>query len=97
MNVYTEHANVSLDQFLNENPRFTEVSSTGDPVILGECSTSSSSSAPSIRFLRGVAPPMYVSIRTHARSRLTSTQTRTLIYHRDIPQKRPRFRSLLRS
>lgn len=93
----TEHANASLDQFLSENPQFTEVSSTDDPVILGECSSNSSSSAPSIRFLRGVAPSMYVSIRTHARSRLTSIQNRTLIYHRDIPQKRTRFSPLLRS
>lgn len=86
MNIHTEHTNAFLDHFLSENPRFTEVSSTDDPVILGECSSSSSSYAPSIRFLRGVAPSsMYVSIRTHARSRLTSIQNRTLIYHRDIP------------
>src|ERR1700677_5190816 len=98
MNIHTDHANAFLDHFLSESPRFTEVSSTGDPVILGECSSSSSSYAPSIRFLRGVAPPSsmeYVSICMHARSRLTSIQKRALIHHRDIPQERTRLRPLL--
>ena len=95
MSIHTERANAFLDHFLSENPRFTEVSSTDDPVILGECSFSSSSYTPSIQFLRGVGPSMYVSICTHAGSRLTSIQDRTLIYHRDIPPERTRLRPLL--
>jgi hypothetical protein len=98
MSIHTERANVFLDDFLSENPRFTEVSSTDDPVILGECSPSSSSYTPSIKFLHGVGPggpSMYVSICTHAGSRLTSIQDRTLIYHRDIPPERTRLRPLL--
>lgn len=56
-----EHANSFLDRFLSENPRFKEVSSTDDPVILGKCSSSSSSYTPSIRFLRGEAPPSSIT------------------------------------
>jgi len=56
-----EHAKAFLDDFLSENPRFTEVSSTDDPVILGECSSSSSSFTPSIQFLRGVGPPSSIT------------------------------------
>ncbi|KAI9456215.1 N-acetylglucosaminyl transferase component-domain-containing protein [Lactarius psammicola] len=56
-----EHANALLDDFLHENPQFTEVSSTDDPVILGECSSSSSSYTPSIQFLRGVGPPSSIT------------------------------------
>lgn len=52
-----EHAKALLDDFLNENPRFTEVSSTDDPAILGECLSNSSSCTPSIQFLSGVGPP----------------------------------------
>ncbi|KAH9174264.1 Gpi1-domain-containing protein [Lactarius sanguifluus] len=60
-----EHANALLDDFLSENPRFTEVSSTDDPVILGECSSSSSSYTPSIQFLRGVGPPSSITGPSH--------------------------------
>ncbi len=67
MRMHTEHANALIDDFISENPRFTEVSSTGHPVILGECFSNSSCGNPSIQFLRGVGlpPSMYVSIRIH--------------------------------
>ncbi|KAI0003298.1 N-acetylglucosaminyl transferase component-domain-containing protein [Russula compacta] len=45
---------VRLDDFLKENPRFTEVSSCDTPVILGECSFTSLSRTPHIQYLPAV-------------------------------------------
>ncbi|KAF8270382.1 N-acetylglucosaminyl transferase component-domain-containing protein [Lactarius quietus] len=73
-----EHANAFLDDFLRENPRFTEVSSTGDPVILGECTSSPSTHTPSIQFLRAAASssitrPSYTIV-TYRRNALGSAR-----------------------
>ncbi|KAI9446870.1 Gpi1-domain-containing protein [Lactarius indigo] len=95
-----EHANALLNDFLGENPRFTEVSSTDDPVILGECSSSSSGYTPSIQFL-GVGPPSSITgpsytIVTYRRTALGSARFHTpedIVSRRNvaIPDNHPIF------
>jgi len=51
-----ERAEAILDDFLKENPQFTEVSSTDAPVILGECAFASSSRTPHIQYLHEGGP-----------------------------------------
>ncbi|KAI0253915.1 N-acetylglucosaminyl transferase component-domain-containing protein [Lactifluus subvellereus] len=54
-----ERAKALLDDFLRDNPQFTEVSSTDSPVILGECS---SSRPPRVQLLPEVGGPVSPTI-----------------------------------
>ena len=62
-----------MDDFLKENPQFTEVSSTDAPVILGECAFAPLSRMPQIQYLHegGPAPSTYVVSVGSLGSRLT--------------------------
>ncbi|KAI0303437.1 N-acetylglucosaminyl transferase component-domain-containing protein [Multifurca ochricompacta] len=80
-----ERANTLLNDFLSENPRFTEVSTTDAPKILGECSSRSPSyRTPSIQFLPGVEPASsaHVSIGLHAGRTGTSLLCAFVMYRR---------------